>query len=328
MHSSSIAPPREPVRALAVRLLLFSLPLLAAWTMLELRAKSIPNSYSFKRQKLEALANDVDTLVMGSSTAYYGIVPSRLSGHAFNLANNLQTLHYDCELLEQSLPKLPKLRRVLLVIEYSSLYVPYRHRLQPHRQYFYQHEWDIPPASLRDRLDVRMFSRIALSSSNFRAALDGLLGVARYPPVFSDPVDQRGWWCPTNEAMDSARLNVAWAKNTLRSQHQEMNPACEPRNLALLEHLLSLLQRRNIEVVLISMPHWRTYVDAMNRNYWERTTAVIKSLALARNARYLNFLNCPELGAQDFSDVMHLRTAGAIKFTELLNVKLAQADTK
>ena len=162
-------------RQLGVRLAVFFLPIVLAWTALEWWATGVPNTYSAKRQRLESLTNEVATLIVGSSTAFNGIKPSLLSGSAFNLATPGETFYESDQLVMRVLPSLPKLKRVLIQIEYPTLF-RFEDTLEPWRQYCYEQEWSVPPRCLKDRVDCRMLSRLALRTPRYY--LDLLIGAA------------------------------------------------------------------------------------------------------------------------------------------------------
>ena len=186
MPSSNSLPSHWHIFRVASRLLLFSLPILLVCAALEFRARQVPNSYSIKRRQLESLANEIDTLFIGSSSGYYGIVPKHLSGFAYNLADAGETLYYDDALATKAVPMLPKLKRVLVQIQYISLYISVEDGPEPWRMYYYQQEWGIPPVKLRDRLDARMFSRVALNGA---ASLGKALGsLRRREPYVADQI--------------------------------------------------------------------------------------------------------------------------------------------
>ena len=164
---------------LSLRLAAFLLPLAFLWAGLEWWTTEIPNTYSIKHKRLNVLSDRIDTLVLGSSSAFYGVAPKELSGTAFNLADVSQTLYYDDRLLTQALPRLPRLRRVIVQIQNISLFSDLGDSFEDWRQYFYEQEWGIPPVRFTDRTDIRMWSRVALLTPRFsvfslRPALSGL----------------------------------------------------------------------------------------------------------------------------------------------------------
>lgn len=67
------------------KILLYLLPIAILAIGLEIYVDSIPNSYTYKRQYMEQHADEIQTLVLGSSYAYDGIDAEFLP-RAFNLA--------------------------------------------------------------------------------------------------------------------------------------------------------------------------------------------------------------------------------------------------
>jgi hypothetical protein len=310
------------------KLLIFGLPLVLVWGVLEWWAAKIPNSDSIKRFQLERLAETTDTLILGSSTAYFGIAPKQLSGSAYNLANVGQPLYYDDGLVTRASPALPRLKRVIVGINYMSFFTEARAVPEIWRQYYYQQAWHIPPPRFQDRLDIRMWSHVALQplpviADSLRTALGAYCAGRDYIPRLSDPnIDERGWWCQGNHVLDLAQLSSAAAENQIARYHRVMRLASEPANLACLDHLISLLQARNVEVVLVTTPVRPAYSDRMKPKYWERTQLILRQMTLKYGVRYISFLHTPEMTTGDFRDADHLSRRGAIRFTTLLNSAL------
>jgi hypothetical protein len=331
MHSSNPNQADDAWRRLASRLAIFCLPLVLGWAALEQWAARLPNLYSVKRQRLESLANDVDTLIMGSSSAFHDIEPRLLSGSAFNLAGPYETPYEDDHLLTGILPSLPKLKRAIIQIQYPTLFSRLSASAEDWRQYCYQQEWGIPPMLWKNRLDCRMWSRLALRTPRYY--LDLLVEGARkwvrrgrfaldQPDVGA--IDDRGW-CPTEVGVRAPPpdwMGVTEAKRRLGMHHEMMNPEYEKDNLACLDHMLSILRQRKVEVVFVAVPVWPTYRDLIIPECWNETQRLVAQRSNNSSVFYYSFLIAPELGVRDFYDVDHLNSQGAIRFTQLLNSEL------
>lgn len=309
------------LRRAFTRLALFCAPLLVAAGALEWLFGAVPNAHTVKRTQLLARAAEIDTLIMGSSNAYFGVVPKKLHGSAYNLAYVSQTLFCDDQLLAQLTPRLPRLKRVIVVVGYISLYYQFKQgRLEGERQYDYQFEWGIPPRLAQDRLNLAMVSRLALAfnrgklASQIREKLSYLR--SHQPPGQLPGMDDRGWWTANLKSHD---LGPVAAATTHARHRQGMNPGDFSENVALLEHLIAELRQKDIAVVLVTMPVWQTYAEGMSKDLWGNSVAAYESLALRFGARYLNFLQMPELGETDFLDPDHLNSQGAVRFSHQLN---------
>jgi len=333
MLNSEVLADKRSMTRLSLRLAAFLLPLLLTWAVVEWWTARIPTTYSTKRERLNAMSDRIDTLILGSSSAYFGIAPKELSGTAYNLADVSQTLYYDDQLLTRVLPRLPRLRRVIIPINYISIFFELNDSFEPWRQYFYEQAWSIPPMRFQDRIDIRLWSRVALFTPatvvGMRPSLRSLARGALILPNAPVVMDDRGWFNKVPADNNPARLNEAAAANRLAQHHaKEMNAAYEQPNLAYLNHMLSLLDKRHIQCVLITLPVWKTYRQGMRADLWSRTQNHIQDLEKTWGVRYLSFLDVPQLEEADFLDVDHLDPRGAIRFTKILNQALQDLDAR
>jgi hypothetical protein len=313
---------------LVLRVLLFLLPLLFGWLGLECWVRTVPTSHSIKRHNLQSRAGEIDTLILGSSSAYWDIAPAYLPGSAYNLANVAQTLYYDDRLAARVVPDLPRLRRVIIAIPYVSMFFQLQGTDEEERQFYYFQEWGIPPPRLRERLDLRMLSAVALRTPEFaadslRTALTGLArGRGLVRPGVDPPIDAQGW-CPRAPG-DPADLTAPVVAQKLAYHHALMHFSDEAANLAALSDLLELLRDRHVEVILVTPPVWPAYAERMRKDYWGRAQTDLQQLSAHYGARYLSFLNTP-LPAADFLDADHLNRDGAVLFTRMLTAAIGPA---
>jgi len=329
MRSSERHLAKDSILRLGMRLGVFCLPLMLFLVLLEWLLASVPNSYSAKRDLLKELASEVETLIVGSSTANFGISPSHLAGSVFNLANNGETPYYTDRLLTQVVPELPKLKRVIFVAAPLTLFQKFQNGgSDDWLKYFYQFEWHIQPQRSEDRRDLRMWSRVALfhSSANFSKTISDSVQQflqARWTgrKLIGIPgMDSRGWRTDNTESHDLGAKAATGIFNWYRSRFHEENLA---ENVALMEHSLGFLRGRNIEVVLVTTPVWQTFLDGMNTDLWLREFSAYNALSRKFGARHLCFLHPPpSLTAEDFRDSVHLNSRGAIRFTKILATEL------
>lgn len=316
MPSSSPVPAFKDMRRVWLLFLGFCLPLLLGWVGLEWALAKIPNSFSAKRDELQPLAGNVDTIILGSSEAFFGISPHKLSGTAFNLANNAQTLYYDDEILKRVLPNLPRLKRVILQIDYVTMYSELYDNTDNWRQYGYYQEWHIPLQRPIDYWNVRLFSRAALYKT-----LSVVLDLAKGRRTdFATCVDDRGW-CDAPKEWAAPR-GTDDARQMINGNHSNMREEHIPANTAVLDHLLATLHGRDIDVVIVIMPISPAYQAAMRPATWDRGQHIVQELAKKYGARYLSFEPDSRLTDDDFNDVNHLNARGAVRFSEYLDAAL------
>jgi hypothetical protein len=319
-----------------MRLAAFCLPIVLSWAALEWWAARVPNLYSCKRERFESLAKELDTLVLGSSSAFYGIDPRLLPGSAFNLAAPSEGLYETDGLVTRVLPGLPKLKRVIINVNYLTIFDRIQVSGEGWRQYCYEQEWKIPPEQVKDRLDSSMWSRLALRTPHFYLHLlvKGVEGWIRngkfacVPPEI-DSLDDLGWWHPAHQVHAAPDLSRAEARFELDYQNKRLTMEDEPEIIAHLDHLLSTLRQRNIQVVFVTTPVWHDFMEGMRPKYWTETQRVVAQRTNAVSVWYYSFLSAPQFGPQDFADVTHLSPRGADRFTEVLNsvLKRSEAET-
>ena len=89
----------------------------------EYAVRRIPNPYSVKREAISRFGKDTETVVLGSSHTYYGVVADSLD-RTLNLANVSQTFEYDYRILNRYIDSLPRLKRVIIPISFFSFFDP------------------------------------------------------------------------------------------------------------------------------------------------------------------------------------------------------------
>ena len=319
-------PSSDSMRGAAVRLCLFLLPVLACWGLLEWWLTRVPSSHSVKHAFLEAAAPAADTLILGSSGAYWDIAPPYLSGSAYNLGNVAQTLYYDDQLATRWLERMPKLRRVIIAVPYVSLFFQLQGTDEAERQYGYFQQWRIPPAGMREWFDLRMVSDVALRTPLFAvsslktAVIQYMHGAPLAGPPVDPPIRADGWsprWPP-----EPSELADSVVKTKIAYHHGLMHWSDEAPNRAALEHLVGLLHGRGIEVIIVTPPVWPAYAALIRKDYWARAQADFRELEARYGVRYFNYMRDPGFTADDFLDADHLNEHGAVHFTKLLSAAI------
>jgi hypothetical protein len=316
MLSSEPAGSPRTLRKFWWRVLAFFGVLALGWTGLEVGMARMATSHVVKHRRLRVLANEVDTLILGSSETYYGISAHELSGTAFNLANWSQSLYFDYELSKRVVPELPKLKRVIVLVNYMSLYYELYDHPESWRQYDYFREWGIPLQRPADYLNLGLVSQVALYTPH--AALEALGRGFRGDRA--PHIDDRGWYRVPEE--DRWGVGPEQGKKRLGVHHGFMHQRYFADNAARLDRLVGFLRGRGLEVVLLTTPVWSTYRVGIHENLWEPTRKLADELARKHGARYLNLQDEPRLSAEEFEDPDHLNADGAIHFARILDAML------
>lgn len=224
-------------------------------------------------------------------------------------------------------PRLPKLKRVIIQIYYPSLFYDLAGTTEGRREFDYLQEWSVPPEHFKDWLDCRLWCHLARENPGVYLKLlaqyaRGWLENERFDYHLDQEVDSRGWLANVTPAPPD--LNLARGKARVAYQNGWMKAGNEADNLAHLDHLLSMFRQRNIEVVFVTVPVWHTYIEGIKPAYWKETQRVMAQRTNNSSVFYYSFLDTPQLEPQDYVDVEHLSPHGAVRLTQMLTSAMNQ----
>ena len=81
--------------------LMFSAIVIATLVVGEITVRHIPNPYSTKDHYIREHGKDIETLILGSSHTFFGIVADSVGCETMNLANISQNYEYDWRVLKR-----------------------------------------------------------------------------------------------------------------------------------------------------------------------------------------------------------------------------------
>jgi len=300
----------------AFKLFLFLLPIALAWGCVEYFYRSVPNNYSVKYDYMEAHADEVETLLLGSSHCFYALDPEYFSGQVFNLSNISQTLYFDALLFDQYFGRMPKLKRVVFCIEYSNLSHKENTREDVFRKYYYQNylHLDVPIVS---DFDPKKYSLA------FTRSLEQTWESYERYDFFGTIVDcnPNGWG---NNYPKVYRYEPSYNVRERLEAHEDGSVDFSA-NAARLNRIIVQCKNRNVEVVIVSLPQSQLYTSGLNRKKLNLIFATCHQFAAQNdNVRYLNLFEDRRFTDQDFFDADHLNDVGAVKCSKVVDEFLQQ----
>lgn len=296
------------------RLLIFLLPLLALYGLLEYRLNHITNNFNLKKEYFEKQSGEVEVLISGPS---YGnsINPQFLSARAFNLFNDGEDIYYDVRLIKKYLGRMPKLKLVIFPLSYYSL----EHRMDSAptswRIPFYQSVWGIPPQSTHSYLNLGFYSTTA--AYGWQQVL-GLIENG-FKSEDTRELHQDGWREIGSQVIAD---NSEWERagwQTIGLNETLMHKEAIPENMALLRQLIEICQGQGIHVVFITTPLYHYYYDHIDSERYQRMQENIQLLVEQYSVKYLNFMKDDRFHVNDFYNPDHLSNSGAEKFSTIIN---------
>lgn len=280
----------------------------ASLWLLEVALRHIPNRYRAKAQYMEQHAEQIETLVFGSSHAFMGIDAAIFGPTAYNLANVSQSLDYDRLLLEKYLPRCKNLQRVLVSVSPFSLYSVLG-QSDPALLGVYDAEFGLrtTPIGWKYRFEVLF---------NAKAA-DKLIDYY---------LKGRDMVCMTEQGLSTMyslanKKAEGWDNGIERARSHTYGGPPMASVVGDLGAMARLCHERGIDFVVITTPFMPSYVAHIDPKQWGQTVRVIDSLSVAYSSlRVLNYFGDTSYSHTPdyFFDADHLTPQGAAVFSAAL----------
>ncbi|MEZ4794017.1 MAG: hypothetical protein R2773_00800 [Flavobacteriaceae bacterium] len=299
-----------------ISILLFFLPVIVCYTLVEWLTRGIPSTYAINQKVLETKPNSLETIVLGSSQLMNAVNAEWISVPTINLASGNQHHDTDFKLLKGVSPQLKQLKTVVLEVSYSHFELPHN------GPEFWKN------AVYLEYYNVNCYER-------FTYFKDRLLYLSN-PSVFSrELVDHyvNGKYAPQfNEAAFNAAdmygqferenydLKTINAMKTFKINTTE-NSQIFKTNASLYFKLLKYIEKQGWNVVICTTPTYTTYLHAQNPNILKRRDSILEVTKIKYpNARFL-LKESDTLNYQikDFWNQSHLSPSGAKKFSQSLD---------
>jgi hypothetical protein len=304
---------KKEVKIFVLKAFVFLLPLGLAALFVEIQLGKIPNSYSKKRQDLTEQASDIEILVAGNSQSMYGINPQYLSAKSYNLANSSQSLYYDKRLILAHLDKMPRLRTVVLPISYFSLYFQLGESKEAWRDFYYDRFWDIA-ADYLPLFESKRYSYTMLYTpkETVRYIAQG------FKVDFTEGFRKDGFF--ESDSLGNGHLRTEQAGlSRIQEHHALINEKRFAEIQADLEDFVKTLKAKNIAVIFVLMPVWKTYAAHSRLDICQRNEQTLADLSYRYGCQFFNSWADSRFEEQDFRDCDHLNKSGSEKFTKILN---------
>ena len=297
------------------RFLLRSLFFLAGVVLLlcaaEYAARICPNAYRNKELWMQSHNDQVETLVLGSSHAYAAIKPELLTSCAFNLANSNQTQRYDWLLLKRDTASLASLK--VIVYPASSLLMDYRleDTSEWYRSIYYQLYNHLAEHSL--------FSKYAWEVASIQTCCWKVQSL--FVSGESDRMCDEYGWCTYYQAHPSQKDNLNLAKAEERIGKYEEREEMHCPEEFYFDEIAGYCQRHGIRLVLLGTPVSQIFrSQAAVAEYLKKTDLKAQQEAASYDCiEYHDYSFDTRFTDDDFFDVDHLNSSGAIKFTQIIS---------
>lgn len=294
------------------KVFIFLLPIFLAWGFVEYFYQTAPNNYTSKHENINQNTNEIEVLLFGSSHCLYGLNPEFFLKNTFNLSGISQTIYFDKLLLEKYMDHLPKLKQVVFCIEYSNLSQKDNTQEDAFRKYYYERfmDLDVPIVS---NYDPKKYS-LALTRS-LGASLDLMSKYYKKGTILN--CDAKGWG---NDYKKANRISPDIVAKERAAAHEDGSTDFT-LNKSRINYLIQECKKRNIEVLIVSMPVSKAYSENLNQEKLQLIFDTCKELETSNidNVYYLNLFNDRRFVDEDFFDADHLNEIGAEKCSKIVN---------
>ena len=293
------------MKAFLYRIFLFCIPVIIFIGGCEIYVRTMPSAYKQKRDQLIVNADSIELLILGSSSAMDGIDPNQFTLYAHNLAFGSQSIYFDRKLIEKYLSDLPRLKYVLLSLNYIGLYFDH----EENRDFFYKYYYDI-------NYNDRKFYKESVLQSFFVYTPEQTLSL-----LFQKRQEElvKGW---RNKAGRNDEAVTSGEKNELRAREYITtveNWKGGDSVLNDLEAIISLLQSRKITPVLINYPNYSLMRSFLDPAVIERNKRIGKTLSQKYQIPYLDYFDDDSFTVEDYFNCNHLNEQGAAKLSKKIN---------
>lgn len=269
---------------------------------------SLPNPYKYKDTWIKANGKDVETLILGNSHNYYGIMPSVLGHKSFNCANVSQLFDQDLYLLKRYKPVCKKLKRVIINVDFSNIFDAPLQANEPFRVTYYHLYMDMPLPTCQKKAFFELFYISAAKEK-----------VTNYINGKALSFDSLGWG---NDHKLTLRDSSALSKEG--SKARAANLRCKDfsdylHNKQVLSEIAKYCDNNKLQLIIISTPVSRGFYSYESARDKKLLREAIQPLLDYKSVSYIDFSQDNNINDKDFFDSDHLDDAGAKKFSKQLS---------
>jgi hypothetical protein len=279
----------------------------------EIFMRSIPNSYSFKDKWMKKNASSVEVLVLGSSSAYYGIDPKYIARETFNLANVSQDLTEDCFLLRKYRKNESNLKYVILVMSDASMLYTIQSGIEGWREDYYGIYMHYPPKILSTEIASEWMVRKLKSYLKG----DDMQGCDRHGFGTAYKLAAKPKW-------DEVAATDAVKRSTYLNPDGSIDTSNLKRNRKAINTIATICKDKGAKLLIISSPFsqscWSKIDERQIKIFHREVNCLIKHIPGV--VYFFDFTKDPRFFNDDFYDGNHLTDVGAKKFSQIINKEI------
>ncbi len=310
-------------RKFIISVIAFFIPVIVGYYAVEYATLKLPLHYTYISAYLKDEGPSIEVLALGSSQVKNAINPAFIDQKSINLASGNQHHDSDFKLLKQLLPQLPKVKTVLLEVSYSHFELPHNGpnfwKNTVYLKYYGVNNFE-RQTYFKDKLLYLSFPKFfSKKLKSYYIQGEDTFGFNKYG---YDTLKYAG----TFENLNYNEEKIS--KQKVFKINKQPDLEIFKQNTQLFFEMLTYLQEKNIKVVLMEIPMYKTYPAQRVPEILKRRDSIVQ-LAKQRYENVELFLQETDTlsyNAIHFWNQSHMNPKGGALYTKSLNEFLEDLD--
>ncbi|WP_203296244.1 hypothetical protein [Luteirhabdus pelagi] len=301
--------------------LLFFIPIVILYGILESTVRSLPTHFSLIQHYIEENGKDIEIAIFGSSQVQHAVNPEYLSTKSINLSSSGQHHNTDFTLLKGLIDRFPNLKGVVFEASYGHFEIPHNSKYYWKNSVFL-HYYNVNTFQRKTYPQDKLL--FISHPGKFSEALANHFLRDSLPDVYNkygfDTNQYEGKYRKLK--YDSLRVENASVRINNRPETQVLN-----YNAPYFEEMVAYCRERDLTVFIISPPTYRTYVAARNPDILKRRDSILSKIKNSYdNVYFLNAEQDHDFKLRYFRNENHLNPDGAEVFSKKLDSLFLQTE--
>lgn len=291
-------------------------PALIFVLLFDLFLRNTESAFNQRENELFLKNDQVEILILGNSHAQNGVNPSQFKLNAFNLAQGSQSIYFDKRLTQKYFKDLPKLKYVLISIDYHSLYFSSQGETRNNWTYFSNGiKYDGQNYFLQEVSPFLFGYTPKVSVSLLKKK------VVNYFKKDSirvrNPIHYK--YCEGTNELSFNSLDIKKHAEHYVSEGLEKAKPKQIEVLSDLEDFIRFLKKNGVMPILFATPCYSEFNSYLNKDILANNKTVVNSLCDKFDIKYLDFSHSNLFMKNDFYNSDHMNLKGGTKFAKILN---------
>jgi len=257
-------------------------------------------------------AEEVEAIITGISYARSGVIYNNLYKKAHNFAMYSQDLFYDSKISKHILEKYKNNN-----IKYAIMGFAY-----------YSFQYDMSLSSMKNR--VVLYYDILKDKHNYKEiSIEQCEDQYNINKKISDKILKKNennnynfsWIMPSLDNYDIEK-RIILGGNQAKIDCNKNYPKTVEENKEIFKNYLNLLRDNNIKPIVVVFPASKYYTKYFSKRIEDEFHFIINEFKKKYDFQYIDYFRSDLFEDDDFTDVSHLNTKGAEKFTQILNEEI------